>query len=251
MTEGHNSTPEIILGDALELIRTLPDGSVDAIITDPPYGLEEFSKGRGHARASLGRANHVDDGWDDMESTESVVDQYMSEATRVLKKKGNLFQFCSFESIGRLVNTAPSQLYYKTCGVWHKTNPIPINMKIRYVNSVEAWIHWVNGAKTGTFNSNGKPVHNFIETGLTPAGEKNHGKHSTQKPLSVMRWAVEVLTDPGDLILDPFAGSGSTLLAAKECGRRSIGVELDENYCQIIAGRTGGVVRSINEEEEA
>ena len=247
MTEVHNSTPEIILGDAIAFMKTLPDGSVDAIIADPPYGLEEFSKGRGHARASLGRANHVDDGWDDMESTESVVDQYMSEATRVLKKKGNLFQFCSFESIGRLVNTAPSQLYYKTCGVWHKTNPIPINMKIRYVNSVEAWIHWVNGAKTGTFNANGKPVHNFIETGLTPAGEKKFGKHSTQKPLSVMRWAVETLTNPGDLILDPFAGSGSTLVAAMETGRRSIGVELSEEYCQIIAGRTGGVIRGINE----
>lgn len=251
MTEGNNSTPEIILGDAIAFMKTLPDGSVDAIITDPPYGTEEFAKSRGHGRSRLGRANHVDDGWDSMESAVNLVDKYMAESVRVLKKKGNLFQFSSFESIGRLVDTAPGQLYYKTWGVWHKTNPIPINMKIRYVSSVEAWVHWVNGAKTGTFNANGKPVHNFIETGLTPAGEKKHGKHSTQKPLSVMRWAVEVLTNPGDLILDPFAGSGSTLLAAKECGRRSIGVELDENYCQIIAGRTGGAIRSINEEEAA
>lgn len=247
MTEGNNSTPEIILGDAIAFMKTLPDGSVGAIITDPPFGLEEFSKSRGHGRSRLGRANHVDDGWDTLETTGTIIDQYMIEAARVLKKKGNLFQFCSFESIGRLVDSAPNGLYYKTCGVWHKTNPIPINMKIRYVNSVESWIHWVNGAKTGTFNANGKPVHNFIETGLTPAGEKKHGKHSTQKPLSVMRWAVEVLTNPGDLILDPFAGSGSTLVAAMETGRRSIGVELSEEYCQIIAGRTGGVVRGIDE----
>ena len=251
MTEGNNSTPEIILGDAIAFMKTLPDGSVDAIITDPPYGTEEFAKARGHGRSRLGRANHVDDGWDSMESAVNLADKYMSESVRVLKKKGNLFQFSSFELTGHLVNNAPSQLYYKTWGVWHKTNPIPINMKIRYVSSVEAWIHWVNGAKTGTFNTNGKPVHNFIETGLTPAGEKKHGKHSTQKPLSGMRWAVETLTNPGDLILDPFAGSGSTLVAAMETGRRSIGVELSEEYCQIIEGRTGGVIRSINEEETA
>lgn len=252
MTEGDNPAPEIILGDALTFMRTLPDGSIDAIISDPPYGLEEFAKGRGHARSSFGRANHIDDGWDTMETTGTIIDQYMIEAARVLKKKGNLFQFCSFESIGRLVDSAPNGLYYKTCGVWHKKNPIPINMKIRYVNSVEAWIHWVNGAKTGTFNANGKPVHNFIETGLTPASEKKHGKHSTQKPLSVMRWAVETLTDPGDLILDPFAGSGSTLVAAMETGRRSIGVELSEEYCQIIEGRTGGSARvSLSEEKES
>lgn len=243
MTEGCNPAPEIILGDALAFMRTLPDGSIDAIISDPPYGLEEFAKGRGHARSSFGRANHIDDGWDTMETTSTIIDQYMIEAARVLKKKGNLFQFCSFESIGRLVDSAPNGLYYKTCGVWHKKNPIPINMKIRYVNSVEAWIHWVNGAKTGTFNGDGKPVHNFIETGLTPSGEKKSGKHSTQKPLAVMRWAIETLTDPGDLILDPFAGSGSTLVAAMETGRRSIGVELSEEYCQIIEGRTGGSAR--------
>ena len=252
MTEVHNSTPEIILGDAIAFMKTLPDGSVDAIITDPPYGTEEFAKSRGHGRSRLGRANHVDDGWDSMESAVNLADKYMAESVRVLKKKGNLFQFSSFESIGRLVDTAPGQLYYKTWGVWHKTNPIPINMKIRYVSSVEAWVHWVNGAKTGTFNTNGKPVHNFIETGLTPAGEKKHGKHSTQKPLSVMRWAVETLTNPGDLILDPFAGSGSTLVAAMETGRRSIGVELSEEYCQIIEGRTGGSARvSLSEEKES
>ena len=253
MTEVHNSTPEIILGDAIAFMKTLPDGSVDAIITDPPFGLEEFSKKRGHGRSRLGgRSNHVDDGWDKKLNAETVIDSYLNEAVRVLKNKGNLLQFSSLENIAHLMKSAPKELYYKTYGVWHKTNPIPINMKIRYVNSTELWIHWVNGARTGTFNANGKPVHNFIETGLTPAGEKRHGKHSTQKPLSVMRWAVETLTNPGDLILDPFAGSGSTLVAAMETGRRSIGVELSEEYCQIIEGRTGGSARvSLSEEKES
>ena len=66
---------------------------------------------------------------------------------------------------------------------------------------------------------------------------KKHGKHSTQKPLSVMGWATNLLTDPEDLILDPFMGSGSTLIAAKMAGRKAIGIEIDERYCEIAAKR--------------
>ena len=226
-------------GDCLEVLRDLPDNSVDAIITDPPYGMEEFSKSRDHGRARFGRANHVDDGWDKAANAYPLLEEFLKESERVLKKKGNLLVFCSFENIGNLVEAAPKKLYYKTCGVWHKKNPIPINMKVRYVNSLEAWVHWVNGAKTGSFNCNGKPVHNFIETGLTPAGEKKHGKHTTQKPLSVMEWFVDTLTEPDDLILDPFAGSGSTLVAAKRLGRRFVGVEIDPVYVEIARARIG------------
>ena len=231
----------VITGNCIEFMRSLPDRSIDAIITDPPYGLEEFSKGRDHGRHRFGRANHVNDGWDKLEVTEGVVEKYMTEAARVLKTGGNLFQFVGFEQIGKSVETAPKSLYYKTCGVWHKKNPIPINMKIRYVNSLEAWIHWVNGKRTGTFNGEGKPVHNFFESGLTPKGEKKHGRHSTQKPLSIMEWAVSTLTDPGDLVLDPFAGSGSTLVAAKKLGRDFVGVEISAEYADIARSRLADV----------
>lgn len=210
---------------------------IDAIITDPPYGLEEFAKGRNHGRSRLGRANFVDDGWDKQTATADAVTAMFNAAPHVLRKGGNLFTFGPFERLGNWVNEAPKPLYYKTYGVWHKRNPIPINMKIRFVSSTECWAHWVNGQRTGTFNAKDGPVHNFIETGLTPKSEKKHGKHSTQKPLSVMSWAVELLTNEGDLILDPFAGSGSTLVAAKMAGRRAIGVEINEEYCEIVAKR--------------
>ena len=223
--------------DTLQILPQLEPGTIDAIITDPPYGMEEFIKGRGHARATFGRANFVDEGWDKLAETETVVDKVLKESPRIIKKGGDLFMFASFERIGALVDLAPDSLYYKTCGAWHKRNPIPINMKVRFVNSLEAWIHWVNGKKTGTFNSDGKPAHNFIETGLTPRSEKKYGKHTTQKPLSVMGWVVGLLTNENDLILDPFAGSGSTLVAAKMAGRRAIGVEVSEEYCEIAAKR--------------
>lgn len=232
-----DSSVTLYNGDAKDLIELLEDDSINAIITDPPYGLEEFSKSRGHGRKRLNRANHVDDGWDKIEDSSIVVNNIINESPRILEKGGNLLMFCSFEQSGEFVKTAPKELYYKTIGIWHKLNPIPINMKIRYVNSTEQWIHWVNGKKTGTFNGYGKPVHNFIETGLTPASEKKYGKHSTQKPLSVMNWFVETLTNPGDVILDPFSGSGSTLVSAKQLGRKAIGFEMNPEYCEIIANR--------------
>ena len=223
--------------DWRELKSHLEQNPVDAIITDPPYGLEEFAKGRDHGRSRLGRANFVDDGWDKETETSEAVYSMLNAAPKMLKKGGNLFSFGAFEQLGKMVEQAPKPLYYKTYGVWHKKNPIPINMKIRFVGSLESWVHWVNGQRTGTFNAEGKPVHNFIETGLTPKSEKKHGKHSTQKPLSVMGWATNLLTNPEDLILDPFMGSGSTLIAAKMSGRKAIGIELEEEYCEIAAKR--------------
>ena len=223
--------------DWRELKSHLEQNPVDAIITDPPYGLEEFAKGRDHGRSRLGRANFVDDGWDKEAETSEAVYDMLKAAPDILKKGGNLFSFAALERLGDVISAAPKPLYYKTSGVWHKKNPIPINMKIRFVGSLESWVHWVNGQRTGTFNAEGKPVHNFIETGLTPKSEKKHGKHSTQKPLSVMGWATNLLTNPEDLILDPFMGSGSTLIAANLAGRKAIGIELEEKYCEIAAKR--------------
>jgi len=244
MSEKYNPQPyyqddhlTIYNADWRELKSHLAQNPVDAIITDPPYGLEEFAKGRDHGRSRLGRANFVDDGWDKKSETSEAVYGMLKESPGILKKGGNLVSFAALERLGDVISAAPKPLYYKTSGVWHKKNPIPINMKIRFVGSLESWVHWVNGQRTGTFNAEGKPVHNFIETGLTPKSEKKHGKHSTQKPLSVMSWFVELLTEPGEMILDPFMGSGSTLVAAKMRGRKAIGIDLDERYCEIAAKR--------------
>src|SRR5699024_6315141 len=139
--------------DWRELKSHLEQNPVDAIITDPPYGLEEFAKGRDHGRSRLGRANFVDDGWDKESETSEAVYDMLKAAPKMLKKGGNLFSFGSFEHLGEMVEQAPKPLYYKTYGVWHKKNPIPINMKIRFVGSLESWVHWVNGQRTGTFNA--------------------------------------------------------------------------------------------------
>ena len=224
-------------GDCLDVLDQLEPSSIDHLITDPPYGLEEFSVARGHGLHRMNRANHVNAGWDKAHGWEALMRQTFHTAAPLIAPRGNVLSFSSTSKIGQMIDLMPKEFYYKTTGAWHKTNPMPRNMNLHFINSIEAWIHWVAGAKTGTFNNHGQPIHDFIESSVTPGGEKKHGKHPTQKPLRIMRHFIELLTSPGDTVLDPFAGSGSTLLAAATLGRRAIGVELDESYCEIIANR--------------
>ena len=127
--------------------------------------------------------------------------------------------------------------YYKTTGIWHKTNPMPRNMNWHFVNSTEAWLYFTYKSKTGTFNNNGVMLHDFVETGVTPASERRYGKHPTQKPEALMNHFITVLSNKGDLVLDPFMGSGTTGVVAKRDGRRFVGIELNNDYFQIAEKR--------------
>lgn len=127
--------------------------------------------------------------------------------------------------------------YYKTTGIWHKKNPMPRNMNLHFVNSTEAWLYFTYKTRTGTFNNNGSVLHDFVETSVTPVSERKYGKHPTQKPESLLKHFVEVLSNEGDWILDPFMGSGTAGVVAKECNRNFIGIELDKNYYEMASKR--------------
>ena len=127
--------------------------------------------------------------------------------------------------------------YYKTTGIWHKSNPMPRNMNLHFVNSTESWIYFTYKTKTGTFNNNGKVLHDFIETSVTSNSEKKYGKHPTQKPEALMEHFVKVLSNENDTILDPFMGSGSVGVSAVKNNRNFVGIELDENYFNIAISR--------------
>ena len=164
--------------------------------------------------------------------------KFLVECSRVLKKGGTLIIFMAVIKVSDIFNLAKeTKLYYKTTGVWHKTNPMPRNMNIHFVNSTESWIYFVNSDTSGTFNNEGKVVHDFLESSVCPLSEKKHGKHPTQKPLSIMKQLIELITNPNDIILDPFMGSGSTCVAAAIMGRKYLGIELDEKYLKIAKAR--------------
>lgn len=130
--------------------------------------------------------------------------------------------------------------YYKTTGIWHKLNPMPRNMNLHFVNSTETWIYFTYKTRTGTFNNEGVVLHDFIETAVTPAGERKHGKHPTQKPEALMSHFVNVLSNTNEWVLDPFMGSGTTGVVSKRNGRNFIGIELDETYYTMAKNRIEG-----------
>ena len=226
--------------DCVRAMQKVSDSSVDLILTDPPYNLGKFMKARDTNLKKMRENYFGAAGWDDLDFSEWSVNMYtfFSEAVRVLARGGAMIVFMSIIKVESLIKMAENHgLYYKTTGIWHKTNPMPRNMNLHFVNSTEAWVYFVYGGRTGTFNNNGILIHDFIETSVTPANERKHGKHPTQKPVKLMSHFINLLSNEGSTVLDPFMGSGSTGVAALVTNRNFIGVELNKEYFQIAQKR--------------
>lgn len=220
-------------GECTSVMADLESKSIDVIITDPPYNLANFMKERQTNLVKM-RSNFFGAaGWDEFDDLkwEESMDKFFEQANRVLKKKGALIVFMSLLRIETIVKLAVKHnFYYKTTGVWHKTNPMPRNMNLHFINSIEGWVYFINEGKTGTFNNNGRAIHDFIETSVTPLSETTNGRHPTQKPETLFRHFVELLTNENDVVLDPFMGSGTAGVVSKSLGRRFIGIEITEEY---------------------
>lgn len=232
--------PTLINGDCLEALRSIDGDSVDLILTDPPYNLGLFMKERATNLKAL-RDNYFGAaGWDNLEYDQwnESMDSFFDEAARVMKPGGSMVVFMAVIKVESIIAQAVKHgFYYKTTGTWHKQNPMPRNMNLHFVNSTESWIYFTYGARVGTFNNEGKVVHDYFESPVTPKSERRYGKHPTQKPVALMDFFVEKLSNPGDLVLDPFMGSGSSGVSAIRNGRRFIGIELEETYYDIATNR--------------
>jgi site-specific DNA-methyltransferase (adenine-specific)/modification methylase len=227
-------------GDCLEVMKEIPDESVDLILTDPPYNLGNFMKNRATNLKKMRENFFGAAGWDDLEYDEWVesMDNFFKESVRLLKSGGSMLVFMSIIKVETLIKLAEKNgLYYKTTGIWHKLNPMPRNMNLQFVNSTEAWVYFTYKAKTGTFNNEGKIKHDFYESAIVSNGEKKAGKHPTQKPIQLMEHFINLLTFEGETIMDPFMGSGSTGVASKSLGRNFIGIELSPEYFDIANQR--------------
>lgn len=146
--------------------------------------------------------------------------------------------FMSIIKVETIINLAQEyKFYYKTVGTWHKKNPMPRNMNLHFINSTESWLYFINDATTGTFNNNGLPIHDHIETGTISSSERKLGKHPTQKPIALMEHFVKLLSNPDEIVLDPFMGSRTTGVAALMNGRKFIGIELDSGYFNLTNSR--------------
>jgi len=222
---------QLINGDCLEEMKNIPDGSVDMVLTDPPYNIA-----RDNNFSTMGRAG-IDFGeWD----KEADILSYIKEVERVLKKGGSFVVFNDWKNLGDIAKEAELVgLDTKDLLRLEKTNPMPRNRDRRYITDFEMAVWFVNPKAKWTFNRLSETYDRCkYEYPLTKKSEKVG--HTTQKPLALMEEIIKRHTDKGDLVLDGFIGSGTTGLACKNLNRNFIGIELDENYFEIAKKRIFG-----------
>lgn len=226
--------------DCLLGMQNIPNNSIDCVITDPPYNLGNLIKNRGYHIQAMRNNSLANADWDNSSAEDwlFLMDNVFKLLCKKVKIGGNVIIFCNSLKVGDLYNLAEKfGLYYKTTGVWHKTNPMPRNMNLQFVYSNEFWLHFVNQKRTGTFNNDGKLLTDFFSSSVTPKKERENFKHPTQKPLSVIIPLIKILSNVGDTVLDCFAGSGTTAVAAIDTGRNFLGFELNKNYCDMANAR--------------
>ena len=158
--------------DCIAAMQQIGAESIDLIVTDPPYNLGNFMKKRDTNLKKMRDNFFGSAGWDDMEFDEwsKSMDDFFKASARVMKKGGTMIMFMAIIKVETIIQLAEKHgFYYKTTGIWHKTNPMPRNMNLHFVNSTEAWVYFTYKKRTGTFNNGGAMFHDFIETSVTPS----------------------------------------------------------------------------------
>jgi DNA modification methylase len=218
--------------DCLDVMPSLPSNSIDLILTDPPYMISRetnFSKGGGD-EAKYGSLSMDFGEWDKGDGVDMEV--FFKDAYRLLKKGGTIIMFYDIfkmESIKRIAEKFGFK--QPRIGFWRKTNAVPVNARINYLsNAREYFISFCKGKK-GVFNS----YYDKAEYDYPIVAGKER-VHPTQKPYGLMRDLIMTHTKGGDIVLDPFAGSGVVGKVCKDHKRDCILIEQDEKYYNIIKG---------------
>lgn len=245
--------------DCVGLMRLMPAESVDVVFADPPYRLST-----GGVTVKSGRLASVDKGkWDrsmGFEEDHRFNLRWLKAARRILKPGGTLWVTGTHHIIFSL-GFALQQLQYRIINdiVWFKPNATPNALHTAFTRAHETllWASKGKGARH-TFNYDlinspnpAAQVPSVWRIQTVPKSEKLHGYHPTQKPLRLVRRALLASTTEGALVFDPFCGSGTTAVAAKELNRFFVGAELEEEYARLAARRIqatgrGSVLREIS-----
>jgi DNA modification methylase len=258
----------IQLGDCYELIKNIPDNSIDLIIIDPPY---EYTTGGGVGCFGVKHRNYHEEYYKVETNRNEIIKKYLDkgfdykkanvwadkEISRLdIKHISSGFNLDLLNELDKKMRhiyiyiwcskwqVEPLLKHYidKDCNfdilTWHKTNPTP-TMNNTYANDTEYLIMAREKGNTklyGDYNSKKKYW-------ITPTNvdDKNLYKHPTIKPLNIIKTLIENSTQPNDIVLDCFCGSGTTCVAAKETGRRYIGMEIDPEYQKIAVNRLNGI----------
>ena len=246
------TTHKIIVGDALEKLKEIPDESIDLIFADPPYNMSK-KKGLGWKYSK-----HVtmQEEWDIFSKDDyyKFNKQWIGEALRILKHGGSLWICGSFHNIYQVgfILQKNEDVKINNSIVWFKPNAQP-NITCRMFTESTEHLIWASKNGKGkkwkfnyedtknkiydNINPKGKQTRNVWSIPLTPKKEKWAGAHPTQKPEELLRRILIACTKEGDIVLDPFVGSGTTSVVAKMLNRNSIGIEKERKYLEIIKKR--------------
>ncbi|CAK0748331.1 DNA methyltransferase CcrM [Azospirillaceae bacterium] len=252
---------KILLGDCLSILPTLPARSVDLIFADPPYNLQLNKE---LLRPDHSRVDGVDAEWDkftDFASYDKFTREWMASCKELLKDNGSIWIIGSYHNIFRIGNILQDLGFWILNDViWRKTNPMPNFRGSRFSNAHETLI-WAAKSKDARYRFNYETMKHLNEdlqmrsdwvlpicTGgerlRDPQGRK---LHPTQKPEALLYRVLMSSTEPGDLVLDPFFGTGTTGAVAKRLRRNWLGIERDPGYAEIAEQRIAEVSPSSEE----
>jgi len=242
---------QIIKDDCIEALNKIPEKSIDMIFADPPYNLQLQNE---LWRPNMTKVDAVDDKWDRFSSFEEYdifSKKWLLACKRVLKENGTIWVIGTYHNIFR-IGTIMQDIGYWILNdvIWIKTNPMPNFRGVRFTNAHETliWASKQKGAKY-TFNhlamkklnDNLQMRSDWWELPICSGAEriKENGKkaHSTQKPEALLYRVILSSTNPGDVVLDPFFGSGTTGIVAKKLHRNWIGIEREEQYIKLAQDR--------------
>jgi modification methylase len=241
---------KILSGDCVEAMRSLPDNSIDCIFADPPYNLQ---LGGDLNRPDGSQVDAVTDHWDQFDSF-AVYDKFtrdwMTEARRVLKPDGALWVIGSYHNIFRVGSILQDLGFWILNDiVWRKTNPMPNFKGTRFTNAHETLI-WASQGEKARYHFNYRAMKTLNDElqmrsdwvmPICAGGERlkhdGHKAHPTQKPEALLYRVMLATTEKGDVVLDPFFGTGTTGAVAKRLGRNWIGCEREDFYREIALAR--------------
>jgi len=248
---------QVLVGDCRQILTEIPENSIDLVFADPPYNLQLEGE---LWRPNLTRVDAVDDDWDQFESFnqyDRFTRDWLSACRRVLKPTGTLWVIGSYHNIYRVGKILMDlNFWFLNDVVWVKANPMPNFRGVRYTNAHETllWMQKEKGAKY-TFNYRAmKSLNDDLQmrsdwyipicTGKERLkGADGEKAHPTQKPEALLYRVILSSSNPGDVVLDPFFGTGTTGAVARKLHRHFIGVEVEQEYAELARERVNDVVQ--------
>ena len=208
---------KLLNGDCLELMKELPSGSVDLVLTDPPYGMDFQSHFRKEMYSKIGNDKVLD--W---------LEKYVDECFRILKDNTAVYFFCSWHNVDIFKQAIEKKFKIKNILIWEKNNTSMGDLKGSYAPKYEMIIFAHKGRKL---------LNGFRYADVIKANRTGNKVHPTEKPVDLLELFIKNSSDENSVVFDGFMGSGSTGVACINTNRDFIGIELDKNYFNIAKKR--------------